>query len=85
MAKHAGVIAAIAAGILLVLPVPATAQDAVGAGSSFIGPAMKRWTAMAASQASLSVTYDPVGSSRGQSKILAREVDFGASDSPMSE
>ncbi len=81
MAKHVGFVAAMAAGILLALPLPAVAQDVVGAGSSFINPAMKRWIEMARTQAGINVTYDPIGSSMGQSKILAREVDFGASDS----
>lgn len=85
MAKHSGFVVTLAAGWLLSLPIPAMAQDIVGAGSSFISPAMKQWTEMARTQAGVNVTYDPIGSSRGQSKILAREVDFGASDSPMSE
>jgi phosphate transport system substrate-binding protein len=52
-----------------------------GAGSSFVFPLVSQWGA--AYKAS-SLTYNPIGSGGGIAAITNRNVDFGASDAPLS-
>ncbi|WP_040507475.1 phosphate ABC transporter substrate-binding protein PstS [Gluconobacter morbifer] len=59
------------------------AADITGAGSSFAAPIYGAWGADSRSQTGIAVNYQSVGSSGGQDQIIARTVDFGASDKPM--
>ena len=54
-----------------------------GAGSSFIDPVMRRLLELVPGSLGVTASYDPVGSGNGRNKILAGDVDFGASDQPM--
>ncbi|MCX5616523.1 phosphate ABC transporter substrate-binding protein PstS [Bombella sp. TMW 2.2559] len=58
--------------------------EITGAGSSFAAPVYQSWSVPAGEQAGLQVNYQTVGSSAGQDQVVARTVDFGASDKPMS-
>ncbi|MBO1359259.1 phosphate ABC transporter substrate-binding protein PstS [Acetobacter sacchari] len=62
----------------------ACAEEITGAGSSFAAPIYQAWGDGAKTGAGVSVNYQSVGSSAGQNLVLARTVDFGASDAPMS-
>lgn len=75
-----------AAGLTL-SPALAKAEDSeiLGAGSSFIDPVMQRWATMAGTMLRLKVAYQPVGSGNGRNKVLAGDVDFAASDEPLSD
>ena len=51
-----------------------------GAGSSAAAPVYKIWTEEYSKQGGDQITYDPVGSGAGMSRIRQRQTDFGASD-----
>ncbi|MFT9381365.1 phosphate ABC transporter substrate-binding protein PstS [Gluconobacter sp. P5B12] len=61
----------------------ARAEEITGAGSSFAAPIYEAWGAAAKTQIGVNVNYQSVGSSAGQDQVIARTVDFGASDKPM--
>ena len=56
-----------------------------GAGSSLVGPLVSAWTADYRDRTGVEVVYSPVGSGAGIQAITNREVDFGASDAPLTE
>jgi phosphate transport system substrate-binding protein len=56
------------------------ADSLSGAGSSFLRPLMDQWTA---NYKPAQITYNPVGSGAGIVAITNRQVDFGASDAPL--
>jgi phosphate transport system substrate-binding protein len=59
--------------------------EITGAGSSFVAPLMTVWSGDFQQQLGAEVKYDSVGSGAGVSRIAAGSVDFGATDSPMSD
>jgi phosphate transport system substrate-binding protein len=71
--------------ILLCIAFPATlqAQDLKAAGATFPYPIYAKWFANFTSRnPDVRIRYDAIGSEAGIRKLLAHEVDFGASDSP---
>ena len=64
----------------------ATSKDTTitGAGSSFVAPLVSTWTPALGSAFGYTVQYSPVGSGAGIAAITNRQVDFGASDAPLS-
>ncbi|MFZ9036314.1 MAG: phosphate ABC transporter substrate-binding protein PstS [Francisellaceae bacterium] len=56
----------------------------MGAGSSFIYPAMSRWANSYYEKTGVQVNYQPIGSGGGQRQIFAKTVNFAASDQPLS-
>lgn len=57
-----------------------------GAGSTFVYPLMSRWTsAFAGNHASIHLNYQSIGSGGGIQQVKAGTVDFGASDTPLSD
>jgi phosphate transport system substrate-binding protein len=72
------------AGIALsVAAVTAHAIDITGAGASFPYPIYAKWAAQYHQETGHRVNYQSIGSGGGQQQIIARTVDFGASDDPM--
>lgn len=68
---------------------PAAATDKVtmnvtGAGASFPQPIYVQWAQGFLEKAGGQVNYQSIGSSGGVKQIVAKTVDFGATDSPMS-
>src|SRR5882762_6063866 len=57
-----------------------------GAGATFPAPLYDKWqgTYTASVNSKVRVNYDSVGSGAGITRITAKQVDFGASDAPMS-
>jgi phosphate transport system substrate-binding protein len=55
-----------------------------GAGSTFVSPLVSQWASDYASKTGVQIAYSPVGSGAGIAAITARQVDFGASDAPLS-
>jgi phosphate transport system substrate-binding protein len=53
-----------------------------GAGSSLIAPAVAVWGSL---YKAATINYSPIGSGGGITQISARNVDFGASDAPMTK
>src|SRR5881392_3794902 len=54
-----------------------------GAGSTFVSPLVSTWTPALGEAFGYSVQYSPVGSGAGIAAITNRQVDFGASDAPL--
>jgi ABC-type phosphate transport system, periplasmic component len=61
----------------------AMAWTITGAGSTFIYPAMQRWTLHFKQATGNSVNYQSIGSGGGILQVTKRTVDFGASDAPL--
>jgi phosphate transport system substrate-binding protein len=55
-----------------------------GAGSTLVAPIEAEWAAVWDTSTSSLVNYSPVGSGSGYKDIAAGQVDFGASDAPLS-
>jgi phosphate transport system substrate-binding protein len=57
-----------------------------GAGATFPAPLYEKWIQAYRQRApEVTISYDPVGSGEGQRRFLAEAVDFGASDSALSD
>lgn len=71
--------------VLAVCAVAASAQaaDLTGAGASFPYPIYAKWAAQYHQETGNRVNYQSIGSGGGQQQIIAKTVDFGASDDPM--
>jgi phosphate transport system substrate-binding protein len=81
-------IALIAASVLALLAVAAAGAKSndttiTGAGSSFVSPLVSAWTPAVGSAFGYTLQYSPVGSGAGIAAITNRQVDFGASDAPL--
>ena len=61
----------------------AQAADITGAGASFPYPIYAKWAAKYQEETGNRVNYQSIGSGGGQQQIIAKTVDFGASDDPM--
>ncbi|HUH39782.1 MAG TPA: phosphate ABC transporter substrate-binding protein PstS [Castellaniella sp.] len=70
---------------LAMVAVAATVQaaDLTGAGASFPYPIYAKWASQYHSETGHRVNYQSIGSGGGQQQIIARTVDFGATDDPM--
>jgi phosphate transport system substrate-binding protein len=62
----------------------AQSQSVTGAGASFPYPVYAKWAAHYKADKGVAVNYQSIGSGGGQQQIIAKTVDFGASDDPMS-
>ena len=62
---------------------PALAQDIVGAGATFPAPLYAKWAEAYKAAGNPRVNYQSVGSGAGIKQIVAKTVDFGASDMPL--
>jgi phosphate transport system substrate-binding protein len=56
----------------------------VGAGSTLVAPLMSAWEPDYTKSSGVTITYGAIGSGGGIDAITARQVDFGASDAPLS-
>src|SRR5882757_5005679 len=77
--------------VLWLAAMHAVAANAIhGAGATFPAPVYNAWAAAYSqinagqANAAVQITYDPVGSGAGIDRIRQRQVDFGASDAPLS-
>ena len=62
-----------------------TRVDLTGAGATFPYPLYSRWFNDYAQHTNVRINYQSIGSGGGIRQVLARTVDFGASDVPMSD
>ncbi len=76
--------AVVAASLAAVGVTPARAEAITGAGSSFAAPIYGKWAEGAAGSTGVQLNYQSIGSGAGQTQIINRTVDFGASDAPVS-
>ena len=61
----------------------ALAATLSGAGASFPAPVYAKWAETYRVQTGTSLNYQAIGSGGGKKQIIAKTVDFGASDKPM--
>lgn len=61
------------------------ATDLTGAGGTFPAPVYARWAAEYQQSTGSKINYQGIGSSGGIKQIIAKTVDFGASDAPMKD
>jgi phosphate transport system substrate-binding protein len=61
----------------------AFANDATGAGASFVFPAVTKWSADYRAATGKQINYQSIGSGGGIAQIKAKTVDFGSSDAPL--
>jgi phosphate transport system substrate-binding protein len=84
------VVAASAVALLAVITAGAasarsSSAGVTGAGSSFVAPLVNKWITPVGKQLGLSLSYSAVGSGGGVSAITNKQVDFGASDAPLTQ
>ena len=63
----------------------AHAANVTGAGASFPYPVYAKWASLYAAETGNKINYQSIGSGGGQQQIIAKTVDFGASDDPLNE
>src|SRR5438067_8671817 len=77
----------VASAAALVAAAAATANSKdttiTGAGSTFVSPLVSVWTPAVGEAFGYTVQYSAVGSGAGIAAITSRQVDFGASDAPL--
>lgn len=69
----------------LLVSLPVAAKDLTGAGASFPAPVYSKWADSYYKETGDRVNYQSIGSSAGVKQIVAKTVDFGASDAPLSD
>jgi phosphate transport system substrate-binding protein len=86
MKRGLALIAAAAVALTAIAAAGAKSTDTtiIGAGSSFVAPLVSTWTPAIGSAFGYTVQYSAVGSGAGIAAITNRQVDFGASDAPLS-
>jgi phosphate transport system substrate-binding protein len=86
MTRGLALIAAAAVALTAIAAAGAKSNDTTisGAGSSFVAPLVSTWTPAVGSAFGYTLQYSPVGSGAGIAAITNRQVDFGASDAPLS-
>lgn len=62
-----------------------TAATVNGAGSSFVAPLVTKWASLTQQQIGITLNYNPIGSTGGVNAITQKQVEFGASDAPLSQ
>ena len=85
MKRGLALIAVVLTGLIAVAAVSAKSTDTTitGAGSTFVSPLVSVWTPAIGSAFGYSLQYSAVGSGAGIQSISSRQVDFGASDAPL--
>lgn len=85
-------VAAAAAAIAVVAVITAGTASArsssgtvTGAGSTFVAPLVTKWATATPQALGLTLSYNAVGSGGGVSAITNKQVNFGASDAPLSQ
>jgi phosphate transport system substrate-binding protein len=85
--RRRGVLAALMLGAAIaatgVAQARSSATELRGAGSSFVAPLVAQWVPAYKKARGVDVTYNPIGSGGGIAAITNRNVDFGASDAPL--
>jgi len=81
----AGLVAALAVVMVGTASAKSNSGTVNGAGSTFVAPLVTKWMAPVQSQLGIQLNYNAVGSGGGVSAITNKQVDFGASDAPLSQ
>lgn len=80
----AGAVSALAVGAAGAASAKRASGSIRGAGSTFVAPLVNAWIGPAGSALGITLSYSAIGSGGGVSAITNKEVDFGASDAPLS-
>jgi phosphate transport system substrate-binding protein len=80
----AGVVAAMTVSAAGAAPAKKADTTISGAGSTFVAPLIAQWIPAIGAAHGYSLQYSAIGSGGGIASITARDVDFGASDAPLS-
>ncbi len=67
----------------LFLTMCSSKSQVIGAGSSFIYPALSKWADSYQTNTQIQVNYQPIGSGGGLRQIYTNTVDFAATDEPL--
>jgi phosphate transport system substrate-binding protein len=70
-------------GISLSLVMCSSKPQVIGAGSSFIYPALAKWADTYQKSKAIQINYQPIGSGGGLRQIYTNTVDFAATDEPL--
>ncbi|MCX7234271.1 MAG: extracellular solute-binding protein, partial [Burkholderiales bacterium] len=62
-----------------------SAQEVTGAGATFPAPLYSKWAADYNKATGVRINYQSVGSGAGIKQIDSKTVDFGATDSPLTD
>jgi phosphate transport system substrate-binding protein len=73
----------VALGVIAAAGAKSTDTTISGAGSTFVSPLVSTWTPAVGEAFGYNLQYSPVGSGAGIAAITNRQVDFGASDAPL--
>lgn len=77
------IVAALSLSAIALSAATANASEVTGAGSSFAAPIYTKWADAYSKVAGTQLNYQSIGSGAGIKQILAKTVDFGASDMPL--
>ncbi len=83
--KHTTAARVLAATLSVTAVSAMAATNLTGAGGTFPAPVYARWAADYQKTDGSQVNYQGIGSSGGVKQIIAKTVDFGASDAPLSD
>lgn len=83
--KFRQILSTAVASVAVLLAGGAAAQDITGAGATFPFPIYSKWAEDYKKTSGASMNYQSIGSGGGIRQIVAKTVDFGASDAPMSK
>jgi phosphate transport system substrate-binding protein len=81
----AGLVAALAVVMAGAASAKSSSGSVDGAGSTFVAPLVTKWESPVQQQLGLQLNYNPIGSTGGVSAITQKQVDFGASDAPLTQ
>src|SRR6185503_18823904 len=68
-----------------VCPASGASGDLTGAGSSAVFPLVSKWVDDYQKQCNVKLNYQSIGSGAGLTQLIAKTVDFGASDALMTD
>ena len=80
-----GLIAALAVAMTGTASAKSTSAGVNGAGSTFVAPLVTKWESAVQSNLGITLNYNAVGSTGGVAAITQKQVDFGASDAPLTQ
>ena len=81
----AGLVVALAVVVVGTASAKSAGGTVNGAGSTFVAPLVTKWMSPVQSQLGITLNYNAIGSGGGVSAITNKQVDFGASDAPLSQ
>ncbi|HEY8370415.1 MAG TPA: phosphate ABC transporter substrate-binding protein PstS [Thermodesulfobacteriota bacterium] len=83
VARRATGLLALASAAMLLTGTAAHAVDITGAGATFPFPIYAKWAEAYRAKTGVGLNYQSIGSGGGIRQIIARTVDFGATDAPL--